>query len=81
MAKHLALGHSKLDDFLSDADLVKTKREIAMNKPKKYIFGDKCPICDFVGPTRDHVTRHFMEELLELAEDPKKLSCHECDYK
>lgn len=81
MAKHLALGHSKLDEFMSDADLVQKKREIAMNKPKKFVLGELCPVCDFVGPSREHVARHFMDELLELADDPKKLSCSECDYK
>ena len=35
MAKHLALGHSKLDELLSDAQLLARKQVIAANKPKK----------------------------------------------
>ena len=35
MAKHLALGHSKLDELLGDAELLARKQVIAANKPKK----------------------------------------------
>ncbi len=36
--KHVALGHSKLDEFLADSKLVAAKRAKAMAKPKKVIF-------------------------------------------
>ena len=35
MAKHVALGHSKLDELLQDQDLVYEKQRIAAMKPKK----------------------------------------------
>lgn len=35
MAKHVALGHSKLDELLQDEDLVNEKQKIAAMKPKK----------------------------------------------
>ena len=36
MAKHVALGHSKLDELLQDEDLVIEKQKIAALKPKKF---------------------------------------------
>lgn len=35
MAKHVALGHSKLDELLQDEDLLSEKQKIAALKPKK----------------------------------------------
>ena len=35
LVKHVALGHSKLDEFLADTELVAAKRARAMSKPKK----------------------------------------------
>ena len=35
VARHLALKHSKLDEFLGDQALVHEKRMVAMSKPKK----------------------------------------------
>jgi hypothetical protein len=57
-----------------------------MNKPRRFPLGDTCPICDMSGPPRDHVARHFMEELTEYVEAKMKgetgtLSCTECEYK
>ena len=37
MAKHVALGHSKLDELLQDQDLVSEKQKIAAMKPKKML--------------------------------------------
>ena len=37
MAKHVALGHSKLDELLQDQDLVSEKQKIAAMKPKKMV--------------------------------------------
>ena len=37
MAKHVALGHSKLDELLQDEDLVREKQKIAAMKPKKIV--------------------------------------------
>ena len=38
MAKHLALGHSKLDELLGDQELLARKQIIAANKPQKVNF-------------------------------------------
>ncbi len=60
VARHIALGHSKLDELLMNTELVQQKRELAMNKPKKINVGSQCPVCDvkFVkGQNRDHVSQ------------------------
>ena len=46
-------------------------------------MGDTCPICDMSNPPRDHVARHFIEELIEYCDRamPGSLSCNECDYR
>ncbi len=41
VARHLALYHSKLDDFLADQALVEERRARAMAKPKKVRIGKK----------------------------------------
>ncbi len=81
LVKHYALGHSKLDEYLQDEDLVAAKREIAMKKPKRLSFGKDCPICGQQGRDRDHVARHFMNELMEVVNAlPKRSKCDRCDY-
>jgi len=84
MAKHLALGHSKLDQLLQDEALVESKRELALARPKKTPLGSQCPICE-VGFTkstnREHVAWHFRTELKDMVtsmEDPT--SCALCSY-
>ena len=82
MVKHVALGHSMLDALLQDEELVNQKRERVMNKPKKVTIGNTCPVCDIKEPSREHVSRHFGDELLEIVmnfEDPSQ--CTECIYK
>ena len=40
-----------------------------------------CPVCSKKEPTKEHVARHFLKELLEIVqafEDP--LACNKCDY-
>jgi len=37
--KHVALGHSKLDELLLNDELVQAKREFAKSKPKKISIG------------------------------------------
>ncbi len=84
MAKHLALGHSKLDELLMNDELVQEKRDVALNKPKKMVLGPQCPICDMhftKNQNRDHVAWHFMDELRELVlafDDPRR--CNQCSY-
>jgi len=85
MAKHMALGHSKLDELLSDGDLVAAKQKIALAKPKKLVIGPECPICGVQftkSQNRDHVASHFMEDLRSIIvnefEDPQ--ACNQCEY-
>ncbi len=52
LVKHLALGHSKLDELLQNEELVAAKRAKAMSKPKKVSVGPSCPVCDTRDPTR-----------------------------
>lgn len=81
--KHLALGHSKLDELLMDEALVAEKRARAMRKPRRYQLGSSCPVCDFPSPPREHVARHFMDELMEYvqSEMPDQVTCNECEYR
>ena len=69
LVKHVALGHSKLDELLLNEQLVSEKREQALNKPKKIQIGPQCPICDMKftkAQNRDHVSWHFIDELREF---------------
>ena len=59
LVKHVALGHSKLDELLANEVLVNEKREQALNKPKKIHIGRQCPICNMTfqkAQNRDHVS-------------------------
>ena len=45
---------------------------------KTYKF---CRVCDAREPTREHVARHFLPELLEVVDCfPNPLACTQCDY-
>ena len=80
VCKHIALGHSKLDEMLQDEDLLQRKRALASTKPKRENIG-LCPICDLRDPPREHVARHFGDELNELVVDlSESLTCPECSY-
>ena len=85
MAKHMALGHSKLDELLSDQDLVALKQQKAASKPKKLNIGPECPICGLQftkSQNRDHVSWHFMDELRDYVQTfPDPQQCNQCDYK
>jgi hypothetical protein len=53
-----------------------------MSKPRKVSLGLTCPVCDTKEPSREHVSRHFGDELLNIVmdfEDPGQ--CTECSYK
>ena len=40
-----------------------------------------CQVCDLREPTREHVSRHFIPELLEVVDCfPNPLACTQCDY-
>ena len=81
VTRHLALFHCKLDEFLQDEQLVAMKRSQALSKPKKVIL-EKCPICDMKDPPREHVSRHFMSELMDLVTNlPDPMQCPECSYR
>ena len=57
VVKHIALGHSKLDEMLQDEDLVQRKRALQSSKPKRENIGPSCPICEVRDPPREHVAR------------------------
>ena len=53
-----------------------------MNKPKPKKPPSFCPICDMENAARDHIARHFGEELNDIImefEDPNQ--CSQCPYK
>jgi hypothetical protein len=81
MAKHIALFHCKLDELMADEELVKDKQEKALQKPKRISMGENCIICGVTFPQREHVCRHFLEELLEIVNTfDSPLSCAECPF-
>ena len=43
---HVALVHARLDMFLMDTEMVASKRESFMSKPKKLNLGPNCPVCN-----------------------------------
>ena len=56
------------------------KRSKVMTTPKKEAMGPACSICGTNNPTREHVARHFNQELNEMiAELPNQTVCPECD--
>ena len=60
VVKHIALGHSKLDEMLQDEELVQRKRALQSSKPKRENIGPICPICDVRDPPREHVARYVL---------------------
>jgi bacterioferritin-associated ferredoxin len=82
VVKHIALGHSKLDEMLADEKLLIKKRALAQLKPKKQNIGPNCPVCDVRDPPREHVARHFSDELMELVTKlPDQNQCGQCQYR
>ncbi len=82
VVKHIALGHSKLDEMLQDEELLRRKRTLISSKPKKESIGPLCPICGARDPTREHVARHYGDELNELVSKRKdQFSCSDCPFK
>ena len=59
LVKHVALGHSKLDELLQNEDLVIEKRAKVLAKPRRVAIGPVCPVCNARDPAREHVARHF----------------------
>ena len=48
---------------------------------KKVTLGATCPICEFKEPSREHVSRHFNNELLDyVATLDDHLKCSLCTY-
>ncbi len=65
-----------------DQALVEEKRAKAMSKPKKVSIGPECIICGLKEPAREHVSRHFMKELMEVVDTlDDQLNCPDCNYK
>lgn len=61
---------------------VAARREACMSQPKKVSMGQNCPLCLLPVPSREHVLKHFMDDLLELVakNSPSPLKCHECNF-
>ena len=81
MQKHIALGHSMLDALLHDETLLQQKSVQFLNRPKKGPGMPSCPICDITNCTREHVARHFGDELLDIVmgfNNPNQ--CSQCSY-
>ena len=81
MQKHIALGHSMLDALLHDETLLQQKRVQFLNRPKKGPGMPSCPICDITNCTREHVARHFGDELIDIVmgfANPNQ--CSQCSY-
>ena len=86
VARHIALVHSKLDEFLCDEELVQERRREQMAKPNKVNIGNECPVCDQAiskQHSRVHVIWHFMEELRGIVQSfnnpTVKLDLHRTD--
>ena len=44
--------------------------------------GSQCIICGLKDPSREHVSRHFMKELMEIVEQlPDQQACPECRFR
>ena len=42
---------------------------------------NQCPVCDIPNPDREHITKHFAEELQEVVENmPDPLACSQCHF-
>ena len=64
LARHIALVHSKLDEFLADEALVELRKQEQLMKPNKVNIGSVCPVCDqsiSKQHSRVHVIWHFMD--------------------
>lgn len=103
VARHLALYHCKLDEFLNDQELIDTKRANTLSKPKRVSclakavafrestwclacrqvsIGPNCVICGIKDPAREHVSRHFMKELMGIVVTlDDQLQCPDCAYR
>ena len=81
MAKHIALFHCKLDELMANEELVQMKQKKATTKPKRVPMGENCVVCGMSFPQREHVARHFQDELLEITKTfDSPLSCAFCPF-
>jgi hypothetical protein len=68
--------------MLSDEDLLRKKRALALSKPKKQNIGPLCPVCDVRDPPREHVARHFSDELMDyVSRLADQNQCGQCQYR
>ena len=91
VALHFALNHDAIKPYIMDQNLIQLKRSALLAKTKNITTNDKkintnnmdktCIICGFKDPTREHIARHFMTELLDyVAMLPDPLKCNQCSY-
>ena len=79
VALHLALNHDVLKNILLRFKSPQEPFENAMKKVA--LIGDTCPVCDFKDPSREHVSRHFMNELLNhIGQSTDHKKCQQCPF-
>ena len=66
---------------MADENLVKMLQNKANAKPKRVPMGENCIVCGVSFPQREHVCRHFMDELLNITNSfTSPLSCAFCPF-
>ena len=66
---------------MANEELVKLKQKKAAGKPKRVPMGENCVVCGMSFPQREHVARHFQDELLEITKTfDSPLSCAFCPF-
>ncbi len=65
-----------------DEELVARKRDQILSKQNRSAVS-QCPVCFVDNPSREHLVRHFMEELLEIVENDisDELTCDKCEFR
>ena len=71
LVKHVAFEHDKLNELLQCKELVDDKRSQMKAKPKKP--PKPCPICDMTDMSRDHIARHFGDELAAVVAEVSEI--------
>lgn len=80
-----AVEEEQFDEEFCDVcsmELINHADEQACDPDDNYVKAFKtCPVCSAKEPTREHVSRHFLEELLEVVDCfPSSMACTQCDY-
>lgn len=80
--RHFGLYHKRLELILAEKSLLDGRTASSTPKPSRKDNPSACPVCDLPDPNREHITRHFMNELLEhVASQSSRTSCGLCSYR